>query len=111
MAKEFLEGNFAMAEAAVRAGVEAYFGYPITPQTELLEWMSHRMPELTNCENPSAAARGMYLPVSRLAPMRAAWCSGKYGATPNARNSSTGPSAEQQATRRVESFPAASTSR
>jgi 2-oxoglutarate ferredoxin oxidoreductase subunit alpha len=46
MAKEFLEGNFAMAEAAVRAGVEAYFGYPITPQTELLEWMSQRMPEL-----------------------------------------------------------------
>jgi 2-oxoglutarate ferredoxin oxidoreductase subunit alpha len=46
MAKEFLEGNFAMAEAAVRAGVEAYFGYPITPQTEILEWMSYRMPEL-----------------------------------------------------------------
>jgi 2-oxoglutarate/2-oxoacid ferredoxin oxidoreductase subunit alpha len=46
MAKEFLEGNFAMAEAAVRAGVEAYFGYPITPQTELLEWMSRRMPDL-----------------------------------------------------------------
>ncbi len=46
MAKEFLEGNKAMAEAAVRAGVEAYFGYPITPQTELLEWMAHRMPEL-----------------------------------------------------------------
>lgn len=35
-----------MAEAAVRAGLEAYFGYPITPQTELLEWMSRRMPEL-----------------------------------------------------------------
>jgi 2-oxoglutarate ferredoxin oxidoreductase subunit alpha len=35
-----------MAEAAIRAGVEAYFGYPITPQTELLEWMSMRMPEL-----------------------------------------------------------------
>jgi 2-oxoglutarate ferredoxin oxidoreductase subunit alpha len=35
-----------MAEAAIRAGVEAYFGYPITPQTELLEWMSKRMPEL-----------------------------------------------------------------
>lgn len=46
MAKELLEGNFAMAEAAVRAGVQAYFGYPITPQTEILEWMSHRMPEL-----------------------------------------------------------------
>lgn len=46
MTKELLEGNYAMAEAAVRAGVEAYFGYPITPQTEILEWMSHRMPEL-----------------------------------------------------------------
>lgn len=46
MARELLEGNLAMAEAAVRAGVEAYFGYPITPQTEVLEWMSHRMPEL-----------------------------------------------------------------
>ncbi len=46
MPRELLEGNKAMAEAAVRAGVEAYFGYPITPQTELLEWMSYRMPEL-----------------------------------------------------------------
>ena len=46
MPRELLEGNQAMAEASVRAGVEAYFGYPITPQTEILEWMSHRMPEL-----------------------------------------------------------------
>ena len=46
MAKELWEGNQAIAEAAVRAGVEAYFGYPITPQTELLEYMSWRMPEL-----------------------------------------------------------------
>jgi 2-oxoglutarate ferredoxin oxidoreductase subunit alpha len=46
MARELLEGNVAMAEAAIRAGVEAYFGYPITPQTELLERMSKRMPEL-----------------------------------------------------------------
>ena len=46
MAKELWEGNQAMAEAAVRAGVEAFFGYPITPQTELLEYMSWRMPEL-----------------------------------------------------------------
>ena len=35
MPRELLEGNAAMAEAAIRAGVEAYFGYPITPQTEL----------------------------------------------------------------------------
>jgi 2-oxoglutarate ferredoxin oxidoreductase subunit alpha len=46
MAKELWEGNQAIAEAAIRAGVEAYFGYPITPQTELLEYMSARMPEL-----------------------------------------------------------------
>jgi 2-oxoglutarate ferredoxin oxidoreductase subunit alpha len=44
--RELLKGNIAMAEAAIRAGLEAYFGYPITPQTELLEWMSLRMPEL-----------------------------------------------------------------
>jgi len=46
MAKELLEGNVAFAEAAVRAGCEAYFGYPITPQTEALEHMSQRMLEL-----------------------------------------------------------------
>ncbi len=46
MPKELLEGNRAFAEAAVRAGCEAYFGYPITPQTEALEHMAARMPEL-----------------------------------------------------------------
>ena len=46
MTREMLKGNIAIAEAAVRAGVEAYFGYPITPQTELLEHMSARMVEL-----------------------------------------------------------------
>ena len=46
MPKELLKGNVAFAEAAIRAGCEAYFGYPITPQTEALEHMSARMPEL-----------------------------------------------------------------
>ncbi|MCJ7823642.1 MAG: 3-methyl-2-oxobutanoate dehydrogenase subunit VorB, partial [Anaerolineales bacterium] len=46
MAKELLKGNVAFAEAAIRAGCEAYFGYPITPQTEALEHMASRMPEL-----------------------------------------------------------------
>lgn len=46
MTKELLKGNVAIAEAAVRAGLEAYFGYPITPQTELLEYLSQRMTEL-----------------------------------------------------------------
>jgi 2-oxoglutarate/2-oxoacid ferredoxin oxidoreductase subunit alpha len=44
--KQLLKGNEAIAEAAIRAGVEAYFGYPITPQTELLEYMARRLPEL-----------------------------------------------------------------
>jgi 2-oxoglutarate ferredoxin oxidoreductase subunit alpha len=46
MAKELIKGNTAVAEAALRYGLEAYFGYPITPQTELLEHLSARMPEL-----------------------------------------------------------------
>lgn len=46
MSKELMKGNIAIAEAAVRAGCTAYFGYPITPQTELLEYLSQRMPEL-----------------------------------------------------------------
>ncbi len=46
MTKELWKGNEAIAEAAVRAGLEAYFGYPITPQTELLEYLSARMVDL-----------------------------------------------------------------
>ncbi len=46
MTRELLKGNVAIAEAAVRVGLEAYYGYPITPQTELLEHLSARMPEL-----------------------------------------------------------------
>ncbi len=46
MAKELWKGNEALAEAAVRAGLVAYFGYPITPQTELLEYLSLRMVRL-----------------------------------------------------------------
>ncbi len=39
-----MTGNDAMAEAAICAGCRAYFGYPITPQNELLEYMAARMP-------------------------------------------------------------------
>lgn len=44
--KILMKGNEAIAEAAIRAGCEAYFGYPITPQTEVLEYMARRMTEL-----------------------------------------------------------------
>jgi len=46
MAKQLLKGNEAFAEAAIRAGCEGFFGYPITPSTEFLEHMAKRMPEL-----------------------------------------------------------------
>jgi 2-oxoglutarate/2-oxoacid ferredoxin oxidoreductase subunit alpha len=39
-------GNVAIAEGAILAGCRAYFGYPITPQNELLEHLSKRLPEL-----------------------------------------------------------------
>lgn len=44
--KELYKGNEAIAEAAIRAGCRAYFGYPITPQNEIPEYMSTRMPEV-----------------------------------------------------------------
>lgn len=46
MPKVLMKGNEAIGEAAIRAGCLAYFGYPITPQTEVLEYMSRRMLEL-----------------------------------------------------------------
>jgi 2-oxoglutarate ferredoxin oxidoreductase subunit alpha len=46
MEKVLMKGNDAMAEGAIRGGCDAYFGYPITPQSEMLEYMARRMPEL-----------------------------------------------------------------
>ena len=40
-----MKGNEAIAEAAIRAGVDAYFGYPITPQSEVLEYLMAERPE------------------------------------------------------------------
>ncbi|MFZ5642042.1 MAG: 3-methyl-2-oxobutanoate dehydrogenase subunit VorB [Bacillota bacterium] len=42
---KLMKGNEAMGEAAVRAGCRYYFGYPITPQTELMEYLARRLPE------------------------------------------------------------------
>ncbi|HPB66573.1 MAG TPA: 3-methyl-2-oxobutanoate dehydrogenase subunit beta, partial [Spirochaetales bacterium] len=41
--KRLMKGNEAMGEAAVRAGCDAYFGYPITPQNELTAYMAKHM--------------------------------------------------------------------
>jgi 2-oxoglutarate ferredoxin oxidoreductase subunit alpha len=43
---KLMKGNEALAEAAIRAGVDAYFGYPITPQTEIIEYLMYERPEL-----------------------------------------------------------------
>lgn len=44
--KKLMKGNEAIAEAAIRGGCRAFFGYPITPQNEIPEYMSARMPEV-----------------------------------------------------------------
>lgn len=44
--KVLMKGNEAIGEAAIVAGCRHYFGYPITPQTELTEYMARRMPKI-----------------------------------------------------------------
>lgn len=45
MGKVLMKGNEVIAEAAVRAGCKYFFGYPITPQSELVAYMARRLPE------------------------------------------------------------------
>ena len=49
MALTLMKGSEAIAEAAIRCGCRYFFGYPITPQTEIPEYMSERMPEIGGC--------------------------------------------------------------
>ena len=44
--KVLMKGNEAIAEAAIKAGCRHYFGYPITPQTEVAAYMAKRMPKI-----------------------------------------------------------------
>ena len=44
--KSLMKGNEALAEAAIRAGCKCFFGYPITPQTEISAYLSKRMPKV-----------------------------------------------------------------
>jgi 2-oxoglutarate ferredoxin oxidoreductase subunit alpha len=46
MAKKLMKGNEAIGEAAIRAGCLNYFAYPITPQSEVAEYLSRRLPEV-----------------------------------------------------------------
>jgi 2-oxoglutarate/2-oxoacid ferredoxin oxidoreductase subunit alpha len=64
MAKMLMKGAEAIGEAAVRAGAEAYFCYPITPQTEVAEYLARRMPEVgkvfLQAESEVAAAQMIF---------------------------------------------------
>ena len=44
--KLLMKGNEVIAEAAIRAGCRHYFGYPITPQTELMHYMAKKLPKI-----------------------------------------------------------------
>ncbi len=62
--KVLIKGNYAIAQAAINAGCEAYFGYPITPQTEIGEYLSAKMQELGRgyvCAESELAAINMVM--------------------------------------------------
>ena len=44
--KMLMKGNEAIAEAAIQAGCRFFFGYPITPQNQIPEYMSKRLPKI-----------------------------------------------------------------
>ncbi len=49
MAKKLMKGCEAIAEAAIQAGCKFFFGYPITPQNDIPEYMSMRLPQVDGC--------------------------------------------------------------
>lgn len=49
MAKQLMKGSEALAEAAIRAGCRYYFGYPITPQSDVPEYFARKMPLIGGC--------------------------------------------------------------
>jgi 2-oxoglutarate ferredoxin oxidoreductase subunit alpha len=61
---KLMKGNEALAEAAIRAGLQAYFGYPITPQSEVIEYLAMHEPEhdyvLIQAESELAAVNMLY---------------------------------------------------
>lgn len=62
--KVLIKGNYAIAQASINAGCQCYFGYPITPQTEIGEYLSSKMPELGRafiCAESEVAAINMVL--------------------------------------------------
>ncbi len=86
--KVFMKGNEALGEAAVRSGCRLFFGYPITPASELAEYMAYRLPQVggvfIQAESEVAASNMIY----------GAGAAGKYAMTAS---SSPGVSLMQEA--------------
>lgn len=62
MTRVLMEGSHAIAEAAIQAGCRFYAGYPITPSTEILEYMSHRMPQVGGtCMNAESEIEAIHM--------------------------------------------------
>ena len=85
--KVLLTGNEAAGEAAIRAGCDAYFGYPITPQNELTAYMAEKMP---------AAGRVFLQSESELAAINMVYGSSAAGARAMTSSSSPGISLKQE---------------
>jgi 2-oxoglutarate ferredoxin oxidoreductase subunit alpha len=86
--KLLMKGNHAIAEAAIRAGCQCYFGYPITPQSEIGEYLSLKMPE----------AGKVFLPAeSELAAINMVLGSGSTGVKAMTSSSSPGIALMQEA--------------
>lgn len=64
MAKKLMKGCEAIGEAAIKAGCKLFFGYPITPQNEVPEYMAHRLPQVggtfVQAESEVAASNMIY---------------------------------------------------
>jgi len=61
---KFMKGNEALGEAAIRAGLQGYFGYPITPQSEIVEYLAREEPKhdytLIQAESEVASVNMVY---------------------------------------------------
>lgn len=85
--KVLMKGNEAIAEAAIRSGCKLFFGYPITPQTEVSAYMSKRMPKVD----------GLYLQAeSEVAAINMVYGAAAAGARAMTSSSSPGISLKQE---------------
>ena len=88
MAKTLMYGNAAIGEAAIRAGCQCYFGYPITPQNELIEYMATHLSRRKGCAFVQAE--------SEIAAINMVYCASLAGARVMTSSSSPGISLKQE---------------